>query len=55
MPAFELRLFGGFELRDADGATVTVSSKKGQCLLTYLALAEGRESPARVAGDIALG
>jgi TolB-like protein len=40
-----LNLLGGFDLRDADGAAVAVRSKKGRCLLAYLALAQGRRKP----------
>ncbi len=38
MPNLELDLFGGFELRHADGPRLALSSKKAKALLAYLAL-----------------
>lgn len=45
MPKYSLSLFGGFDLRDDQGAAITVRSKKGRCLLAYLALAQGQQKP----------
>jgi DNA-binding SARP family transcriptional activator/tetratricopeptide (TPR) repeat protein len=41
-PIGRLRLLGGFELRDAAGDTVPLSSKKAQALLVYLAMRPGQ-------------
>ena len=41
MPPFRITLFGGFDLKDDQGAALTIRSKKGRCLLAYLALAQG--------------
>ncbi len=43
MSGHVLSLFGGFDLRDGQGTPVTIRSKKGKCLLAYLALAPGRQ------------
>ena len=45
VPKYSLNLFGGFDLRDEQGAAVTLRSKKGRCLLAYLALAPGQHKP----------
>ncbi|MDP6588613.1 MAG: AAA family ATPase [Alphaproteobacteria bacterium] len=45
MSSYRLNLFGGFDLRDDQGAAITIRSKKGRCLLTYLALAQGQQKP----------
>jgi len=41
---YRLSLFGGFDLRDDQGAEIAISSKKGRCLLAYLALGQGRKA-----------
>ena len=43
MSSYSLSLFGGFDLRDYQGAAITIRSKKGRCLLAYLALAQGQQ------------
>jgi TolB-like protein/Tfp pilus assembly protein PilF len=43
VPAYRLNLFNGFDLTDGDGATVAISSRKGRCLLAFLALSGGRK------------
>jgi DNA-binding SARP family transcriptional activator len=39
---YRLDLLGGFALTDAAGKTLDIRSKKGRCLLAYLALSDGR-------------
>jgi len=41
--SYSLNLFGGFDLRDDQGAAITIRSKKGRFLLAYLALARGHQ------------
>jgi TolB-like protein len=41
--SYSLNLFGGFDLRDGQGSAIAVRSKKGRCLLAYLALAQGQQ------------
>ena len=43
MSAYKLCLFGGFDLRDDQGGAITIRSKKGRCLLAYLALAQDHQ------------
>jgi len=43
--SYGLNLFGGFELTDGQGSTIAIRSKKGRCLLAYLALAQGQQKP----------
>ena len=45
MSAYNLCLFGGFDLKDDQGAAIPIRSKKGRCLLAYLALAQGEQKP----------
>lgn len=42
MPAFELKILGGFELLGEDGKAVPIRSRKVRALLAYLALAPDR-------------
>ena len=44
MPSYRLNLFGGFDLSDDQGAAIGIRSKKGRCLLAYLALAGGQQT-----------
>ena len=37
MSSYRLKLFGGFDLTDSSGAPIAIRSKKGRCLLAYLA------------------
>ena len=43
MAKHSLALFGGFELKDDKGVAIPIRSKKGRCLLAYLALSQGRK------------
>jgi DNA-binding SARP family transcriptional activator len=43
-PAFELKLFGGFDLRRTNGGRCRVTSRKAKALLGYLALRHDRPS-----------
>ena len=43
MSTYNLNLFGGFDLSDDQGAAITIRSKKGRCLLAYLALGQGQK------------
>ena len=42
MPRMGLKILGGFELTDQKGNKVALTSRKGQALLTYLALNPGK-------------
>lgn len=42
MPRARLRLLGGFELTDKEGATAAFTSRKGRALLAFLALNSDR-------------
>jgi DNA-binding SARP family transcriptional activator len=46
MGAMQLRLLGGFELRDAAGAVVRLPTRKAEALLAYLAV-DSRQSHSR--------
>jgi len=52
---FRLTLFGGFDLRDGQGAAVSIRSKKGRCLLAYLALAQGRQTHRDILAELLWG
>ena len=43
-PIFDLKLFGGFDLRWANGRRCQLSSKKAKALLGYLAVCHERPS-----------
>ena len=43
-PIFDLRLFGGFDLRRTNDARCQLSSKKAKALLGYLAVCHDRPS-----------
>ncbi|MDP7341805.1 MAG: BTAD domain-containing putative transcriptional regulator [Alphaproteobacteria bacterium] len=45
MSGHVLSLFGGFDLKDDQGTPIALRSKKGKCLLAYLALAQGQRKP----------
>lgn len=55
MSGHVLSLFGGFDLRDDQGAPITIRSKKGRCLLAYLALAPGRKIQCDVLTELLWG
>jgi len=55
VPEYVLSLFGGFDLRDGQGAPMTIRSKKGKCLLAYLALAPGRRIQCSVLTELLWG
>ena len=40
-----LRLFGGFQLEDADGKAITITLRKAEALLVYLAMVPGQRAP----------
>ena len=40
-----LRLFGGFQLEDADGKAINITLRKAEALLAYLALVPGQRAP----------
>ena len=51
MPKIKARLFGGFELKDADGEELTLSTRKARALLAFLIVESGQwHSRERLAG-----
>ena len=55
MSGHVLSLFGGFDLKDDQGTPIAVRSKKGKCLLAYLALHQGQQIQRDVLAELLWG